>query len=141
VVELLITMAIIITISAMAVPSFVAAINDAKIARAVGDLRTMETEITEYEVMNGPLPNSLSDIGRGNYKDPWGNPYQYLNHATMKGNGKARKDRFLVPLNSDYDLYSVGQDGASSPPITAKKSQDDIIRAGDGSYLGLASQF
>jgi len=59
----------------------------------------------------------------------------------MKGNGQARKDRFLVPLNDDYDLYSMGQDGVSAPPITAKPSQDDILRASDGSYLGLASQF
>lgn len=141
VIELLIVLAIILTIAAMALPVMADAINDAKIARAVGDCRTMETEIAEYELMNGPLPNTLADIGRANFNDPWGYPYEYLNHATMKGNGKARKDRFLVPLNSDYDLYSVGQDGASSSPITAKKSQDDIIRAGDGSYLGLASQF
>ena len=59
----------------------------------------------------------------------------------MKGNGKARKDRFLVPLNSDYDLYSKGKDGKSSSPITASDSQDDVIRASDGSYVGLASQF
>jgi general secretion pathway protein G len=44
-------------------------------------------------------------------------------------------------LNDDYDLYSMGQDGVSVSPITAKPSQDDILRASDGSYLGLASQF
>ena len=49
--------------------------------------------------------------------------------------------RFLVPLNSDYDLYSMGKDGVSSPPITAKPSQDDVIRASNGSYVGLASNF
>jgi len=49
--------------------------------------------------------------------------------------------RFLVPLNSDYDLYSVGKDGASSPPIMAKPSQDDVIRASNGSYVGLAANF
>ena len=59
----------------------------------------------------------------------------------MKGNGQARKDRFLVPLNSDYDLYSMGPDGKSSSPITAKPSQDDIIRAADGSYVGPAIDF
>jgi general secretion pathway protein G len=140
-VELLIVIAIILTIAAMAVPSMQAAINDAKIARAVGDIHTMETEITEYDIEFGKLPNSLADIGRGNFLDPWGTPYQYLNHSSKKGNGQARKDRFLVPLNSDYDLYSEGEDGKSSPPITAKQSQDDIIRASDGSFVGLASQF
>ena len=140
-VELLIAMSIILTIAAMAVPSMLSAIEDARIARAVGDINTLEAEITEYEVLNGQLPNSLADIGRSDLLDPWGNPYQYLNHATSKGNGQDRKDRFLVPLNTDYDLYSMGKDGKSSPPITAKDSQDDIIRAADGSYVGLASQF
>jgi general secretion pathway protein G len=52
-----------------------------------------------------------------------------------------RKDRFLVPINSDYDLYSMGPDGASAPPLTAKASHDDIIRASDGAYVGVAENF
>lgn len=139
--ELLIVVAIILTLAAMAIPSLQAAINDTKIARAVGDIHTMESEILEYDIEYGKLPNSLADIGRGNFLDPWGKPYQYLNHATMQGNGMARMDRFLVPLNSDYDLYSDGKDGATAAPITAKQSQDDIIRAADGSYVGPASRF
>ena len=140
-VELLIVMAIILTISAIAVPSLQAALDDARIARAVADIHTIETDIEAYEVQHGYLPNSLADIGDDQLVDPWGNPYQYLNFALAKGKGKMRKDRFLVPLNSDYDLYSMGKDGESVPPITAKESQDDIIRANDGSLVGLASQY
>lgn len=141
VVELLIVMAIILTIAAIAVPNLMAAMDSARVARAVGDINTIEEEITLYEVINGVLPDDLSQVGYGNYLDPWHNPYQYLNHSTMKGNGQARKDRFLVPLNSDYDLYSAGKDGQTVPPLTAQKSQDDVVRASDGNYVGLASQF
>ena len=140
-VELLIVVAIILTIAAIAVPNLVSAINSAKVARAVADVTDLEEEIALYQSINNVLPDDLSQIGYGAYVDPWGNLYQYLNHTTMHGNGQARKDRFLVPLNSDYDLYSVGKDGKSSPPITASDSQDDVIRASDGSYVGLASQF
>ncbi|MDR4480167.1 MAG: prepilin-type N-terminal cleavage/methylation domain-containing protein [Nitrospira sp.] len=55
--------------------------------------------------------------------------------------GKPRKERFLHPINSDYDLYSMGKDGESVEPLTAKKSQDDVIRANDGSFVGLAAEF
>ncbi|MEW6683930.1 MAG: hypothetical protein AB1451_13595 [Nitrospirota bacterium] len=55
--------------------------------------------------------------------------------------GQARKDQFLVPLNSTYDLYSMGPDGDSKPPLKAKMSQDDIIRANDGQYIGLAADY
>jgi general secretion pathway protein G len=140
-VELLIVCSILTTIAAIAIPSMVAAMNLARIAKAVGDIAAIEDGVALYELINGQLPDDLAQIGYGSLLDPWGNPYQYLNHSTMKGNGQARKDRFLVPLNDDYDLYSMGQDGVSVSPITAKPSQDDILRASDGSYLGLASQF
>ena len=140
-VEMLIVIAVVLTIAAIAVPNLMAALDDARIARAVSDIHTLEDEITLYFSINGQFPDSLAQIGLGGLLDPWGNPYQYLNHATMRGNGQARKDRFLVPLNSDYDLYSMGKDGKSVSPLTAKSSQDDIVRASDGSYVGLASQF
>jgi len=140
-VELLIVIAIVLTIAAIAIPSLISALDAARAARAVGDIRTLEADIATYEVLNGKLPDTLADLGRGDLLDPWGTPYQYLNFANAKGTGQMRKDRFLVPLNSTYDLYSMGKDRQSVPPITAKVSQDDIIRANDGGYVGLASQY
>jgi general secretion pathway protein G len=139
-VELLIVMAIILTVSAIAVPNLQAALDDARMARAIADINTIETDIEAYYVQQGALPNTLADIGDDQFNDPWGNPYQYLNFA-VNGTKGARKDHFLHPLNSDYDLYSMGKDGKSVPPITAKESQDDILRANDGSFVGLASQY
>jgi len=55
--------------------------------------------------------------------------------------GKARKDHSLVPLNTDYDLYSKGKDGQSRPPLPAPVSQDDVLRANNGGFIGLASTF
>jgi general secretion pathway protein G len=76
-------------------------------------------------------------------KDPWGNPYQYLKIYGLekKSAGKARKDHFMVPIDTDFDLYSMGPDGASASPLTAKSSRDDIIRANDGGYVGTAEGF
>ena len=45
------------------------------------------------------------------------------------------------PKNSDFDLYSMGKDGASVGPLTAKASRDDVVRASDGRFVGLASDF
>lgn len=140
-IEMLIVVAILLTIAAIAIPNLMAALEAARTARAVSDIHTLEDEVTLYFSINGQFPDSLAQVGYGDFLDPWGNPYEYLNHDTMKGNGKARKDRFLVPLNSDYDLYSAGKDGKSVSPLTAQASQDDIVRASDGSYVGLASQF
>jgi len=45
---------------------------------------------------------------------------------------QVRKDHFLVPVNSDYDLYSVGADGQTRSQLQNKSSLDDVIRAGNG---------
>jgi hypothetical protein len=55
--------------------------------------------------------------------------------------GEPRKDHQMHPINCDYDLYSVGKDGESIAPLTAKVSQDDIIRANNGGYVGLVSNY
>jgi general secretion pathway protein G len=141
VVELLIVVAIIFTISAIAVPNLTAAMDQAKIARAVGDIHTIGVAIQEYDALNGQYPDTLADAGYGSTLDPWGNPYQYLNFQDVKGKGKMRKDRFLVPINTSFDLYSIGKDGQSVSPLTAKQSQDDIIWANDGGYVGPAANF
>ena len=141
VVELLVAMAIMLTIAALAVPHLMAAINDAKIAKAVGDIHSIGTDIQAYELTKGVFPNTLADIGYDKFNDPWHNPYQYLNFANTKGKGKMRKDRFLVPINTFFDLYSMGADGKSVTPLTAAASQDDVIRANDGDFIGLASDY
>ncbi|MCP5251868.1 MAG: hypothetical protein H6939_09135 [Burkholderiales bacterium] len=46
-----------------------------------------------------------------------------------------------MPINSDYDLYSMGKDGASVSPLTAKASRDDIIRANNGRFIGRAADY
>jgi general secretion pathway protein G len=134
-------MAIILTVCAIAIPNLQAAINAAKIAKAVGDIRAIGDDALGYNITNYVFPNTLADIGYGTYNDPWGNPYQYLNFANTNGKGKMRKDRFLVPINTYFDLYSMGPDGQSVSPLTAKASQDDIIWAEDGGYIGPASDF
>lgn len=57
------------------------------------------------------------------------------------GPTQPRKDRFLVPINSDFDLYSMGKDGESVAPLNAAKSRDDVVRAANGAFVGLASKF
>jgi general secretion pathway protein G len=140
-VELLITMAIILTLAAIATVNTAAAIYQARVARAVGDIHAIGESIFEYELLNNQFPTTLADVGYGANLDPWGNPYQYLNFADTKGKGQMRKDRFLVPINTYFDLYSMGKDGQSVSPLTAKASQDDIIWANDGAYIGLASEY
>ncbi len=144
-IEMLIVIAILGTLLAIALPMLQAALDRARVARTIGDLSALQIDIAAYEAGGKGLPESLATIGRASLLDPWGRPYQYLRFDIEKPGGAvpggARKDRFLVPLNSTYDLYSVGKDGKTVSALTAKASKDDIIRANDGGFIGLAVKY
>ena len=150
--ELMIVIAILGALSAVSVPMYLGYLHEARVTKAIADIYSVEKMIAIYQFDWGTYPMSLGDIGQQKLKDPWGNPYQYLNIQvamadTEKGEKekgkkvKPRKDRFLHPINNDFDLYSAGPDGKSVAPLTAKLSQDDIIRASDGAFVGQASNY
>ncbi|MFZ3207472.1 MAG: hypothetical protein WA140_01385 [Geobacteraceae bacterium] len=81
------------------------------------------------------LPNSLNDIGRGNLLDPWARHYNYLIIANDPG--AALTGIVTLPYNADFDLYSLGVDGATNIAFGADEAKDDILRASDGGYVGI----
>ena len=140
--EVIIALVVVAIITAVAVPMYADYIERTKITKATGDITDMDVLIAQFQSDNkGAFPDGLADIGKDTLLDPWGNPYRYLNLSTLKGNGQVRKDKNLVPINSDYDLYSRGKDGASQGPLTAPVSRDDVIRASNGRFIGLASDY
>jgi general secretion pathway protein G len=142
-VELVIVGALIGTLSMIVVPRLFGYAERVRLTQVLTDLREMDVDISQYVMDHNNLPTDLTEIGYGNLRDPWGNPYRYLN--IFDGGpgvaGAQRKDHFMVPVNSDYDLYSMGPDGASQPPFTSKASRDDIVRASNGSWIGPVSEF
>jgi general secretion pathway protein G len=139
-IELLIVLAVIGILVSIGLGLYYNFTYQAQIARAVADIAVLSSEISTFETMNERLPIDLVEIGRTAFLDPWGNPYEYLNFA-LGVLGQQRKDHALVPINTDFDLYSKGKDGASQPALTASASRDDIVRANDGQYIGLASEY
>jgi len=139
-VELMIALAIAGLIMMVAVPAYQDYSKRVEADKAEKDLIVIQFAIDDFELTTGNLPNSLTDIGMNGMEDPWGNPYVYANHDVVPP-GHRRKDHSLVPINSDYDLYSKGEDGASAPPLTANSSKDDIIRGRDGGFVGIAEEY
>ncbi|MCP4549868.1 MAG: prepilin-type N-terminal cleavage/methylation domain-containing protein [bacterium] len=118
------------------------------IARAVTEIRMVEKEIILFQASCGEYPSSLEEIDRQNLLDPWGVPYVYtrilggLAAAAMNdGDVPCRFGPDNNPLNTDFDLFSCGKDAASSRSIAARSSRDDVIRARNGLFIGLAANF
>ena len=153
-VELIIGMCIVATLTAIAVPLTADYVYQANVAKAVVDIRVLEKEIIIFEMEAGRYPGwpddmleTMQEIGRDNFLDPWGTPYQYRN-LVLSGKEDAkpkecRKDKSFNPLNYDFDLYSVGPDREvpTHKQITVNQGADDIVRAANGRYVGEAYKF
>jgi len=147
-IEVLLIVAIIGTLSALLVPSFTNLLEKARVNQTITDVVKISRELDDFLVDNGTLPETLDELIQDSAPleliDPYGNPYEYLvifGKRKQDVQGKWRKDRFLVPVNSDYDLYSMGKDEDSQAAFTARASRDDIVRANDGQFFGLAIKY
>ena len=143
-VELLIVVAIVATLGAIGVPLYTSYMDKARASQAIANIVDMESIITRFRLERGFPPNSLGDVGLAGRVDPWGRAYEYLRIEGLSKadmDAKARTDRFIKPINSDFDLYSKGKDGDTQQNLNGSKSHDDIVRANNGAFIGKASDF
>ena len=133
-IELLIVVAIVGILATMAINGFSTFKEKANVARCSEEIRGLEKEIIAHATDKGTFPASLTEIGRQDLLDPWGRRYEY-SLTLHRRNGPL--------LNSDFDLYSKGFNGgtAVSGGIHEVESSDDIIRADDGAFCGMAGRY
>jgi general secretion pathway protein G len=141
--ELMIVLVVAALLVSVAVPAYDQFVDRAKQSKAIGDIGWISIELGKYQLRNNnALPADLAELGVDVPLDPWDRPYVYLNIAASGGGkGALRKDKNLNPLNTDFDLYSLGEDGESSSPLTADESRDDVVRANNGAYIGLGADY
>lgn len=102
-------------LAAIVAPQVIGRVDDAQIEKAKADIRSIDSALKFYRLDNFAYPTTEQGIDAlvtkpndpairnwktGGYldrspKDPWGNPYQYLN----PGN------------NGEIDVYTLGRDG------------------------------
>lgn len=145
-VEIAIVIMIVGILASIAIPNYLRYLEKNKETTAISDINTIAWKLKAIMTENpDALPATLAQINVGNtlpLTDPWGNPYKYLPLCRRPANqNDARKDKSLHPINSDFDLYSMGPDGKSQKALTNAQSRDDILRANDGAFVGKASTY
>lgn len=140
-VELMVAIAIFGVLATIANATYQSYRERMDVAKASTGLAAAGALVDQYFAEYGRYPPSLADVKADGLRDAWGNAYQYVSHDDPAGKGHWRKDHNIVPINSDYDLWSMGKDGKSSPPLTAAGSRDDVVRANNGRFFGLASVY
>jgi general secretion pathway protein G len=161
-VEMVLVAALLAVLVAAAGTQYAKFIEKARVSSAIAEMQAMSRALDATQLDGGELPDSLQGVDAAGTLDPWGRAYEYLKIAgtlppgqarnepealphvsALEGGGdpKPRKDRFLVPINKDYDLYSRGADGETHLQLDHKDSRDDVVRAANGAYFGLAADF
>ena len=117
-IEIMVVLTIIAIMTALIAPQIMGRVDDARIAAAKQDIRTLETALDFYQMDNFRYPTtdqglealvkkpddpSVKNWRVGGYlrattvpKDPWNNEYKYLFPGSKGG---------------AYDLYTLGADG------------------------------
>jgi general secretion pathway protein G len=137
--EAIAVLAAVLIAGSFAVPAFSGYLQRSRVARAVSDIGTISLKLHRWQRDAHTLPANLAEAGISSV-DPWGRPYVYL-RAADASRARLRKDGEFVPLNTDFDLYSLGPDGMSALSLPAAPSRDDIVRAANGAYIGVASNY
>jgi len=137
--DVLVALAIVLMLGSFAIPAFNGYLERARVARAVSDIGTMSLRLHQWQRSGHTLPQNLGEAGIA-VVDPWGRPYVYLRAADVS-RAQLRKDGELVPLNSDFDLYSLGPDGVSALALPAAPSRDDVVRGANGAFIGIAANY
>jgi general secretion pathway protein G len=137
--NVLVMLAATLVVGSFAIPAFNGYVARSRVARAVSDIGTMSLKLHQWQRSGNTLPRTLAEAGIGTV-DPWGRPYVYL-RAADASRSQLRKDGELVPLNTDFDLYSLGPDGISALALPAAPSRDDVVRAANGAFIGVAASY
>jgi general secretion pathway protein G len=138
--ELTLVIVLIGLLAGVGIPTYRGIIDRMNVNRAIADIGEISLQLYRWETNIGAFPPNLAAAGLNGRLDPWGRPYFYL-ELTGANPGDVRKDKNLVPINTDFDLYSAGKDGETARPLTAQKSRDDVVRANNGAFIGLAADY
>ena len=145
-IELLIVLAVLATLMGIAAAGYRSYRTTTQIDAAKREIIQIASLLERYHLVTSDWPDTLADVGIGDKLDPWGNKYRYARIPSLVGNiamsGSAiRQDPKLKTINTFYDLYSMGEDGKTMNNISVPVSHDDVIRARDGQYIGLAKDY
>ncbi len=140
-VELVIVMTLMGLVTAVALPGYNDFLDERNNAEAAKDIMLIDQAIHRYWVDMLEFPPSLAAVGMDGMEDPWGNAYIYYKFDENTKKADKRKDKNLNPVNAFYDLYSMGKDEDTHRNFGSNTGKDDIVRANDGRYIGLADDY
>jgi prepilin-type N-terminal cleavage/methylation domain-containing protein len=123
IVELLIALSIIGILASIGSTVYVGQIKKARTNVVIADIKAISLDIDVFTADNSGPPDDLSSVRHDMKRDPWGNSYQYLKIAGEEKSPDRRKDRFIVPINSDMTFTAWDRTAKASRHLRRQKAK------------------
>ena len=94
-----------------------------------------------FERIAGRIGRRLNLIERGAIEDAVQRGGSFSLFTQVPAETTRRRDRYMFPLNTDYDLFSLGPDHRTATSLGESVGLDDVIRANNGGFFGPASEY
>ncbi len=127
------------------VPRVVSAATDPLVGTDISPAPTGETAtgraLASVNSVVSALARELSRDELDSLRTAMASPHGFSVFVGVPTDTTRRRDRYMFPLNTDYDLFSLGPDCQTTVSLGQSVGQDDIIRANNGGYFGTASEY
>jgi len=110
-------------------------------ASAPQDVPRRGTVSINYERMSERAGRQLNLIERGALAEAAQSQGAFSIFTGVPTEVTRRRDRYMFPLNTDYDLFSLGPDQRTASSLGEAVGLDDVIRANNGGFFGRASDY
>ena len=94
-----------------------------------------------YDALETMLGRSISLVERSAIEQSLMSHGNFTFFSGVATETTRRRDRYLFPLNTDYDLFSLGSDHQTAASLSEATGLHDVIRANTGGFFGLASEY
>ena len=124
--ELILVVAILGTVSGIAIPSFLAHRDKVLAQEAISDIAAIDLVLQKYYAENGKFPDSLAEIGQDGNKDPGATPtsisiWRTIRRRTSVGRIKRSIRSTRISISTAWARTEINL------AITSQPSWDDII--------------
>ena len=99
------------------------------------------TTTVNYSSLEERLLRTLTEPERLALEESLKKSGDFSIYTSVETETTRRRDRYMFPINTDYDLFSLGPDHQTSVSLGMRHSLDDVIRANNGGYFGTASDY
>lgn len=95
----------------------------------------------DYDALQTKLGRPIGIMERSAIQESVATEGNFSMFAGVPTEPTRRRDRYMFPLNTDFDLFSLGPDRSTATSLGEPTGLDDVIRANNGGFFGVASEY